>query len=1501
MDPSERLPLSSAQHGIWLGQQLDPSGALYNAAEYLELRGPVELELLAQTLRLTLDEAEVLHMRVVQGERGAEQVRHARADWPLPVLDLRAQMDGSAAARAWMEEDLRRPLAPAEAGGLFRAALLAAEPERVFVYLAAHHIALDGFGFSLIAQRLAQRYTAAVSGRAHAGRGFGRLADVIDEDLRYRGSAERARDAAFWVQRLARAAAPVSASDRSAFPSATALRHTQPLPVALKRELDALARSAQGSWADALLAGFAGFLRALTGAPEVTLGLPMMGRLGSAALRVPSMVMNIVPLVLQVERAGSFRELIAEVVGELRALRPHARYRYEQLRRDLKLVGGARRLFGPVVNVMPFDAGLRFAGVPATVHNLSAGPVEDLALNVRTRGDGQDLTLEIDANPACYEARELALLAQQFSAFLQEALQAPERARGGAKGVRAADLEGEAARAAARAALEGDALCESARAVGGTREGEARRESAPGAAPAAREGEARRESAPGAAPAALEGEALREPARDVVRRFFEQVRARPDKIALECGARRLSYAELAHDARRAAAQLAAAGAGPDSLVAVALPRGAEAITAIWGALMAGAAYVPIDPDGPQARTEKILADARPALIVTSSACRDRLPPSAQPCVLIERAGEHAPADPVAEQAARLAYVMFTSGSTGQPNGVMIGRAALAHFVAAAAQRYGLGADERALQFAPLQFDASVEEIFVTLCTGGTLVVRSDEMLDSIPGFLQACAARELTLLDLPTAFWHELVYALSAGGLALPASLRTVIIGGEAARPERVARWRDAVPPRVRLFNTYGPTEATVVASSALLSELPPEPPGDPVPIGAPLPGVRALIADAQGRPVAQGETGELCLAGPALAHGYLGRPALERERFVTLALPEPARAYRTGDLVRQRGDGQLLFVGRIDDELKISGQRVDPSEVEGVLARHPRVREAAVVAEAREGGERRLVAHLVVDEPAPSAAELRLHAQRSLLAGAMPAAFMFHAQLPKTSSGKVDRARLRARDAVEARRAAPPASALEARILRVWQEVLGADDLARDDDFFERGGQSLQTIQVANRLSLELSREVPVALVFRHPTITELAAALSAPAQGARAFSDAELLEDARLPAEIRPGPAAPAALDCALLTGSTGFVGAQLLHALLCETRARVICPVRAPDAGAARERVRRALAQQGLAHPELEARVEAIPADLARPHFGLTEAQFIALAERCDAVYHNGAAVSLARGYRSVRAVNVLGTREALRFACSGRTKPLHHVSTLAVAVGAHPGELRETFVAGPPRLRDGYTLSKWAAERLVEQATERGLPAAIYRLGRVVGALASGYVNPQDIVFRVLLAGIPAGALPALEVVEPWTPVDFVARAIVALSADRPAGPIFHLAPAPQLCLRDVFDWVADYGYALELCSPAAFRARIERSARPEHEATRALLDAQAEAPAMAAGMGPIRCDNALRGLRARGLRCPPIDREAVYAYLDFCVAQGLLPPPARARARRALHQPTGRES
>ncbi|EST38305.1 hypothetical protein N566_08175, partial [Streptomycetaceae bacterium MP113-05] len=455
----------------------------------------------------------------------------------------------------------------------------------------------------------------------------------------------------------------------------------------------------------------------------------------------------------------------------------------------------------------------------------------------------------------------------------------------------------------------------------------------------------------------------------------QQVRTRPDACALVHADERLTYAQLAEAVADRARRLAEAGAAPGRLVALHRPRGVDAIVGLLAVLSTGAAYLPLDVEAPDARNEAILKDS----------CGALAPAPAD----VAGHGELVLAGPGTGEDA--AYVIYTSGSTGTPNGVVVAHDSLAHFVAGATPVYGIGADDRVLQFSPLHFDASVQEIFATLGAGGTLVLRTDDMLD-VGELLAGCARHGITLLDLPAAYWHELVHVMATGPVRLPDSLRTVIIYGEAALPERVAQWVELVGERVRLLNAYGPTETTVVATVADLTRH-----GDgPVPIGRPLPGVRAAIVG-----------GELLLLGGGLTRGYLGRPELNSSRFIQL---DGERAYRTGDLVTIGADRQIVYHGRIDDEVKIGGQRIDPAAVDSVLAGHPGIREAAVVAQQDGDGVKRLVA-FVVTEGGTCTDELRAWVRARMPAAAVPAAVSIVVALPRTSSGKIDRKSLRTTD----------------------------------------------------------------------------------------------------------------------------------------------------------------------------------------------------------------------------------------------------------------------------------------------------------------------------------------------------------------------------------------------------------------------------------------------------------------------------------------------------------
>ncbi|MGW3116948.1 amino acid adenylation domain-containing protein [Streptomyces sp. NPDC001107] len=1414
-DPSaERHPLLAAQEGIWTGHHLDPHSPAYNTAEYVHIHGEVDPTAFEKALRHAVAEAEALNVRFVTDETGRPwQVSLPGIEWEPHIADLTTAADPHRAALAWMAQDIARPL-DLERDPVFGHALLRTAPDAFLWYHRVHHIALDGFGLSLVARRVAEVYTALVEDAPLGESGFGPLESVRQEEATYRASERFTKNRAYWTQRFADRPAIPSLASGQALPARTFLRRVVDLDPDETQRLRAVADDLSVTWSDLLLAVTAAYIHRVSGAPEVVLSLPAMGRLGSVSLRVPCMVRNILPLRVAVDEQDGLRDLAARVAEELRAGRPHQRYRYEELRRDLKLVGGRRRLSGPGVNIMPFEYDLRFAGHRSTVHNVSAGPVDDLAVNVYDRAEGAGLRIAVDANPDLYDEADLATHQQGLLALLREALAEPDRAIG------------------------------------------------------------RRPCT------VLDGGPLPGPARPVLSLIADHAARRGGATAVEHDGRSVTYAELFGSARQLARRLSARHVGPGAVVAVALPRGIGAVEAILAVLLSGAAYCPLDPDAPDSRTQALLESARPSLILTHGAYAARF--AGRPALLLDAPGDDAEA-PLAPAGIgdELAYLIHTSGSTGRPKGVEISHRALATFVAGAAHRYGLRHEDRVLQFAPLHFDASVEEVFLTLCTGATLVVRTGEMTESVPHFLRAVDQLRISVLDLPTAYWHELAYTVSTAATPLPDGVRTVIIGGEAALPERVECWRNTVGTSVQLFNTYGPTEATVVATVAALHEAGADP-GD-VPIGIPLPGMRTAIVG-----------GELHLLGDALALGYRGADAPDDARFAPLPqLPGSPRAFRTGDLVRLGDDGQLRFLGRADDEFKISGHRVHPSEVEAALLAQPGIREAAVVGQVLPDGTRRLAAHVVAEDPRPTATQVREGLRKVLPAAMVPSAVEFTDRLPRTSTGKIDRNAL---STVVADRAVPvePASGLEAIITLIWAQILGVDRMAPDDDFFDLGAQSLQAIQVANRLGVELEREVRVAWLFEHPTAAELAhrlghrenASAAAPALPGAVPADAVLDEDIR-PGASRRTTGTPRIV---LLTGATGFVGPHLLAELLRATDAEIVCPVRAATPAEAAGRIHQALAAQEIPLPTGTERITAVPADLARPDLGLAGDRFAELADTCDVIVHNAATVSIMREYGSLRAANTESTRRLLRLA-SARSIPVHLVSTLSVAPPrSHSPEVPETFFPPHPGLVSGYQQSKWASERLLEQAAERGLPVTLHRLGRVTGAPDTGQVNRRDFLWSVLASGIPAGIVPDLFEAEVWTPADYVARAVVRLSLTAAPGTVFNHAPVAPVRLADVYGWVREYGYAVKQIPLTQWRRDLPRSADVA-ATTGAFFDSLTgdEDAEPDLTLGRVRADNVVRGLEGTGISCPEADRALVFRYLDHCVKNGILPPPGGRNA------------
>ncbi|WP_052707744.1 amino acid adenylation domain-containing protein, partial [Streptomyces rubellomurinus] len=815
------------------------------------------------------------------------------------------------------------------------------------------------------------------------------------------------------------------------------LRLTADLPAGTRDRLERAAHAARATWAELLLAATAGYLHRLTGTEDVLLGLPLANRRGPAALRTPVATANILPLRLAVRPADTAEALLRRVVRELRATRRHQRYPLEDLRRDLGLTGERRALYGPVVNIKAFEGDLDLAGLPGTVRNLAAGPVDDLALNV-SPGPAGALRLTLDADPARYDTASLAAhrdgLLRHLDALADLLLTAPDTpiAR-----IDLLDAEG------IRRATEG------------------------------------RDEPP--------------VDRTLPELFAAQAARTPDAVAVRSGATALTFAELDAAADRLAHRLAAHGVRAGAPVAIALPRGTDTLVAMLAVLKAGGACVSLDLAHPAQRLAAVLDDARPvcAIGAADALAGLGLPPHV-PTVRPQDAphtegAENDPAAPLpAPRLADPAYILHTSGSTGRPKGVVVTHASLANLhaghgedhIAPAVRRTGRER-LRVAHSASFAFDASWDPV-LWMVHGHELHLLDDAAYRDPAALIAHLDRERVDYLDVTPSYLEVLLAeGLLDEGRHHPA---VIAVGGEATPP---ALWRRlAATPGVHPVDLYGPTETTVDAYAWT-------PGPDGTPTGRVVRGSRAYVLDGALRPVPEGAIGELHVAGACLARGYLGRPDLTAERFTADPYGPPgSRMYRTGDLARRRPDGTLEFLGRADDQVKIRGFRVEPAEAAAALAQLPGVAQAVVIARPGPHG-KRLLGYAV---PAPGATPhpdaLRAALAERLPAPLVPDAVLLLDELPRTAHDKLDHRALPEPGTTAT--GEPAATPREEQVCALFAELLALPEPpGRDTSFFDLGGHSLLAGRLAARLRDTLAVPVAFADVFRHPTPAALAALL--------------------------------------------------------------------------------------------------------------------------------------------------------------------------------------------------------------------------------------------------------------------------------------------------------------------------------------------------------------------------------------------------------------------------
>ncbi|MFJ4093921.1 amino acid adenylation domain-containing protein [Kitasatospora sp. NPDC089913] len=1013
-------PLTEEQRRLWFLQQLHPADAGFNMYLCRRWSGPLDVTALRTALdRLTARHEPLRTRFALDGEAPVQLVEPAA---PVP-LDLVALAAG--AGEADFTEACRPTVnAPFDLGGRppLRAVLVSAGPHEHALALVVHHIVSDGWSFRILWRELLALYREAL-GEAPAG-----LAPLA---LRYgdvaRAEQQRAEaggtEAAFryWAEKLAGTGRLRLPLDR---PRPADARHpagfaTTALGPELTSALDALARRERCTPFMVLLAAYQCVLARWTGSTDFVVGTPLAGRTEAAQEELVGYFARTGVLRADLTGEPDFRTVLHRVRTATLGALSHQDVPLERLATHLGLPAeaGAAPLYQAVfVHQSQYDLAGEDGGTP-----LPAG-VRTASMDSGFERAKTDLLLDSWRTPD-------GGLTLSFC-FDREVLHSETVA---ALGTRCHALL-TAAVADVTVPLHGDWL------IGPDERAELL---ALGTGPDPR---------PGVLP--------------VLDRFAARVAAAPEAPALECAGRTLSYAELDRLSDELAGRLGAVAGRP---VAVRLSPSFELVTALLAIWKAGAGYLPLDPAHPEERRRLMLRESGAvALLTDEDGTGLRVVPT--------------PAGPgTAEDLSGLAYVLYTSGSTGTPKAVAVDHAALAARVdwMAGPDGYRLTPGDRIVQFASIGFDTHAEELWPALASGACVVLLPGGGR-TLPELLRGPDGPSVTVLDLPTAYWEELVS--HDDRTPWPAALRLVVLGGSEVRAEAVARWRERHGDTVRLVNTYGPTEATVIVTATDLGA--PDAARRPS-LGRPLPGVRLYVLDERGALLPRGSEGELYIGGTGLARGYLGRPDLTAPAFPQ----DPfggGRMYRTGDRARWRSDGRLDYLGRGDEQVKLRGYRIEPAEIEAALTALPEVARAAAVVR----GGRRLVAYAV---PAPSAtpdaAALREHLTGLLPAYLVPDTVVLLDTLPLTLNGKLDTAALPEPAAAAGRPYLAPRTDAEQLVAQLWQEVLGVSRVGALDDFFELGGDSLLVTRVVARIRAGVGLDVPIRDAFELSTAAALAA----------------------------------------------------------------------------------------------------------------------------------------------------------------------------------------------------------------------------------------------------------------------------------------------------------------------------------------------------------------------------------------------------------------------------
>ncbi|MEJ6486183.1 amino acid adenylation domain-containing protein [Nostoc punctiforme UO1] len=1044
------LPLSFAQTRLWFLNQLDTFTTAYNITEAVQMTGSLNVAALYQSLNEVVRRHESLRTTFETVEGQPSQVIHPSLTLSLPIVDLSelSTVKQQPEIQQLVNQEIKEPFDLIQ-GPLLRVKLLQLGETEHLLLLSMHHIISDGWSMGVLIREMAALYEAYSTDKpSPLPELCVQYADFAVWQRQWLQGEVLEQQLVYWSEQLTGSSRLYLPTDRQRPAVQTFIGNKQAveLPKALLDKLQALSQREGVTLFMTLLAAFKVLLYRYSQQDDIIVGSPIANRNRKETEPLIGMFVN--TLVLRTDLGGnpSFSELLQRVREVTLGAYAHQDLPFEKLVEVVQSERDTSR--NPLFQVMFVVQNASIPALELMGLTLQSMPIDhetamfDLTLSLEETPNGINGFWEY--NTDLFDAATIDRMAAHFQTLL-EGIVANSREQ---------IINLPLLRGSERQQLLVD-------------------------------WNNRKTSV------------LKD--RCIHQLFESQVEVTPNAIAVCLENESFSYQQLNCRANELAHYLLAQGVQPETRVGICLERSLDLLVGMLGILKAGGAYVPLDPTYPSDRLALMLEDAQVPVLLTQERLLTSLPESKAKVVCLDAdwqaIAEYSQENPNTQVTAdNLAYIIYTSGSTGRPKGVAIQHRSLVSYTNTASQAYKIEADDRILQFASISFDTSAEEIYPCLTRGATLVLRTDKMLASVSTFLETCQNWGINILNLPTSYWHELAANLETSTTNFPSSVRLVIIGGERAIPERLAKWHNSVGQVVSLINTYGPTESTIVATMGELKDTA----DSELTIGHAIPNVQTYVLDESLQPVPIGVRGELYIGGAGLARGYLNRPDLTAEKFIPnpFSLEPGARLYKTGDLVRYRVNRTIEFLGRIDDQVKIRGFRIELSEIELALLQYPSVGE--VVLQAREDipGDRRLVAYVVPQSgQKPSISDLRGFLQERLPNFMLPSAFVLLEALPVLPNGKLNRRSLPAPEQLQTELAATyvaPRTELERTIANIWQEVLQVEKVGLHNNFFDLGGHSLLMIQVHERLRKTLNQDVSMIEMFKYSTVSLLAKHLS-------------------------------------------------------------------------------------------------------------------------------------------------------------------------------------------------------------------------------------------------------------------------------------------------------------------------------------------------------------------------------------------------------------------------